>query len=47
MRQTQQEIYAERKRLIDAYNNHHLTWRELMEAIDCLQFDMFQIIEAA
>ena len=42
MRQTQEELNMERERLIRAYNNHHLTWQELMEALNCLQFDALQ-----
>jgi hypothetical protein len=47
MYETQEQLNAEKARLIKAHNNHHLTWKELMEAIDCLEFDAFQQIKAA
>ena len=44
MPQTQKELNQEKARLITAYNNHHLTWKELMEAIDYLQYDALQLV---
>lgn len=43
MNHTQEELNMERRRFIRAYNNHHLTWKELMEAINLLQLEALQL----
>lgn len=40
---TLQELNIRKAELIRAYQAHHLTWKELMEAINSLQLEALQV----